>query len=347
MTPVYSNFNFTSMQSGVATLKLRLEKLQYQISTGRIDKPAVAAGARSGPLFTLRQDATALQAYRDNIATSRTLLQSADLAFEKLSGTADEVKTALLQFASGTISKSQLGSAARRMLESFTDNFETNGGITNPLAGQSARATPLLRYYSTPPGSAQSNYQGSFLATFGFSIDDLQAQALSQSQISSFVDSIRTGYESPQSWEQLWLAGPVASLDVPVSTSWKVKSPTVVSEDGIKSTASVLVNLAEMANVQLTDQAFQGVVSDLIKSIGVAAQGIIETRAGIGAQLSKLNQLDESYQKKQTGIDVALSSLEGVDQYAAVTEVNALQSQLEISYKITSQMQNLFLANFI
>lgn len=347
MSAIYSNISFRSMQSGIQAMKSRLEKLQHEITTGRQSAPAIKLGGQSGPLFAMRQQATTVQAYRDNITASQLALRNADLSLADVSKSADEAQTLILQFRSGTLTKDQLGEAVGRLLETFSDAFAQGTGGLNPLSGQSGRLAPISPYFSNPPSIAQADYHSAFLANFGFAIDDPLASTLTGAQLASFAEGIKAGYSDPLIWEQTWLAGPVASLEVPVSSSWRASSPTVASIDGVKGLAASLVNLVELSSADVSDEAFGTAVETVTAQLGVAAKSLQDSRARIGWQQAKLIALDETYQTRQSRIDAALSSLEGIDQYAAVSELNDLKSQLEISYTITSKLQDLFLARYI
>jgi flagellar hook-associated protein 3 FlgL len=347
MTTIYSNLSYRAMQSGIPTLKLRMEKLQAEISAGRVSTPAMTLGSKSAPLFSLRQEFTLTQAYRDNVAAAKMTLSSAGIVFENLGNEAQKIRSRLSEFLSGITAREEVGTEARRILRHLNDTAGLGGGFANPLSGQSGLARPFQPYYAQPISNAQTDYQNAFSSTFGFGLDDAQAQELNKTQVENFAQRIVTSYASEQTWEQLWLAGPIISLDIAVSGEKKMRSPTAASVDGLRTFAATLVNLAELADSQLSAEAFAGAVASASSSLGKAEKSFIDTQSEIGRQISRLNDLDDRYKARQSHIEQALAKLEVVDQYVAITELNDLKSQLEVSYTITARVNNLFLFKYI
>jgi flagellar hook-associated protein 3 FlgL len=84
--------------------------------------------------------------------------------------------------------------------------------------------------------------------------------------------------------------------------------------------------------MQTTTQAITETTSEQT-TLGLAQQRTNAATTRIGAQQKILNE--------------SVLDLESVDPYEAATRVNALMSQIETSYALTVQLQNLSLLNYL
>ncbi len=96
------------------------------------------------------------------------------------------------------------------------------------------------------------------------------------------------------------------------------------------------------------DSAAFFATSDL--ALDSLVQGMTSARAVVGALGIKqqvLEQVDGKHEQIGTFLNQSISDIQDADPYKAVTDLQYLDNQLEASYKVTAQLKNLTLANYI
>ena len=95
-------------------------------------------------------------------------------------------------------------------------------------------------------------------------------------------------------------------------------------------------NPADVANVNQAQQLLTGAVT-----------GLQQLTATIGMRQSQLSDLQQAHQSSLALAQGSIGDIEKADPATVITQLNALQTQLQASYQTISVLQNLTLANFM
>ncbi len=105
--------------------------------------------------------------------------------------------------------------------------------------------------------------------------------------------------------------------------------------------------VADMGIDTLRDDAYEAVLDKAIAIIGQAIGDITQIRADLGTSQERIANANTRAEAQLKVMKEHITSLEAVDPYEAMSNVNALMTQIETAYSLTARLQNLSLINYI
>ena len=322
----------------------RLASAQVEAATGRHHDVGLALGTRIGSDIHWRNrlDALAKLADRVELAGTRAdLTQSTLDAVAKLGSSFMEILTGARGSGSG---QSTASSAAKSALQTLADLMNVTYDGEFVFGGINSTSPPISNYAGGP---AEVAVNGTFLAAFGFLPTDPAAATITGPAMKSFLDGpFATLFASP-AWESGWSAAGSDGVKTRLGPGLAVDASTTPARAGIAALAEALTMAFALGEGNLGQPAFEAIVDKALSLVATAQQSLGTEQTRMGLAQEQMTSALHRY-RVQTGILTRnVAGLEGVDPYEAASRVNALMSQLEISYTLTGKLSGLSLVNFI
>jgi flagellar hook-associated protein 3 FlgL len=134
-----------------------------------------------------------------------------------------------------------------------------------------------------------------------------------------------------------------AQVDDHLNVSYGITADNPAFEQVVR-VLNFLANSGTLSSTSATDVAN---VNTAEQTLNTAVTSLQQLTAQIGQNQSELNGVQTAHQQSLTLAQSSIADIENVDPATAITQLNALQTQMQASYQTISLLQNLTLANYI
>jgi flagellar hook-associated protein 3 FlgL len=325
-----------SQTNRLKDLNATLADLERQISSGKkFDTLAGFGGVTAQNVQRVRMDRSRVQTYLDNISTVNTRLnamsQAMTSARNSVKQVIDGIVTALHDSSEDVATLSTLAKGALKFVQ---DLANLNVGGRYLFAGSDTTSAPFI-----DDAQLNANYQAevtSWLngtnstAQFSANVDAFSATAL--------------GFNS-----SLSSSGTVA---VRIDQSTEVDYTVKADEDGFQELVRAL---GLMANLKVpnpnVDVPTTADLDDMLgRVLAIARAGVAQidlAQTDLGTKSGFINAVMESHEQDAAMLDGLIGDTENADMTDAIAKIQALQTQLQSSYEVTSIISRLSLVNFL
>ncbi len=337
----------TALKLQVQTGQLALTRAQTEASTGQYADFGLALGGRTSNAVSLSNNVGQLQTILDSNSLVNTRLSSAQDALGQISDNAQTALDALLGIT---------GSSGASQVQIVQNTVKSAFGAVTGAANQSAggeflfgginTSVPPLDDYFAAGSPAKAAFDASFQSQFGFAVDDPAVSGITGAQMNAFIDQLSSEYAGAD-WQANWSKASDTTLSARINTNEVISTSTTTNSRGFRSLALGSVLGMELLGRNLSAEA-QGVVARrATTAIGDAISAIDADRSTLGVAQSRVTRANTSLKNQIDLVNTQMNDLEGVDPYEAATRVNALKTQLETSYALTSRLSQLSLLNYL
>lgn len=332
------------MRSTVMTTQNRLASAQAEATSGRHHDVGLALGKEIGSDIRWRThlDALAKLADRVELAGNRAdLTQSTLDAVEKLGASFMETLAGARGAAAG---QSLASAAAKSALLALTGLMNVTYDGEFVFGGINSASPPISKYEGGP---AEASVNDAFFAAFGFLPADAATATITGPAMKSFLDGPLAALFTSPAWGDDWSAAASEGVTTRLGAGLVVDASTTPAKAGIAALAEALTMAFALGEGNLGQPAFEAVVDKALSLVALAQQSIGNERARVGLAQEQMTSALDRYQVRTAILTRNVAALEGVDPYEAASRVNALMSQLEVSYTLTGKLMGLSLVNFI
>lgn len=326
-----------------ASIKNRLDRITQQVATGLVSQTYGGLGGTAQLSLDLRPQLARVDVFGQNItsATTRTDVSSQVL---------DQLQQIASTFFSGTIGMTgqtsqeidTMASQASAALSQVRGLINTKVGDTYLFAGQDSANEPL------PATNFDAFVQSIKTAAGGLAVAGGAATAAATlaaaMATSPFSASLGTSRQTVS-----------VGFGVSASVGIVAGQDTFVSQTGANTTGSyvrdLIRSLATIASLNSRQTSlgasFTALVDDTRTSLGQQIAVINNENAGLGESKQLLGMNQRALTDTQQALTLQISDVENVDAAATAASLSETQTQLQISYKLISSMQNLSLVHFL
>lgn len=352
----------------------QLDTLTEQVSTGLVSQTYAGLGGEASVSLDLNPQINALQTYRDNInqATgSMQVTQTAMTQIQQIAATfADDIPNLNGLDSSEVDSVAAQANAALQQVASL---LNTQDGSNYVFAGQDTSTPPV------PSGDSilSSNFYAQInLAVAGLSANGASATiaatvgiASSNNTPTSPTDTSPTDTspfsaylsQPPPGQPGSTMSAPVVQTGEggTVQTGLLASANSVAISPGTTTTPPTstgsymrdlmmsLATLGSLSSSQINDPGFAA----LVQSTGTTLNGVVNTMAVdvgvLGNTQSNLTTTQTQLSDTATALTQQLSSVQDVDMASTLSQLTAMQTQLQASYRLISGATSLSLVNYL
>lgn len=328
-------------------LSMKLALAQKESSTGRHADVGVTLGYLTQRAVSLRQDLDRLGTFKDtnSVAASRLSLSQA-----QLDGLADAAQGFLTTLMAARSSASGAGTAitdAKAKLTSFTAALNTTVNGAHLFAGVNTDVKPITDYFGTPTSAGRQAVADAFNTEFGVAQSTAGVENITGAQMSTFLDGAFAGLFDSADWTSTWSSASDQNITSRISTNERIETSTNANDKAFRSLASAYTMIADLGIQDLSPDAYQAVINKAIDVVGQAIGDLTAVRASLGTSQERIKDANTRIDIQVTLMKEHIGTLEGVDPYEAQVKVNALLTQIETAYALTSRLTNLSLIKHI
>lgn len=347
MSYISSQSITASMRTSLLQLQKQLNKAETEVSTGHRQDIGIELGAETGQVLSLSQTYDHLQALSTSNNVTSTRLNATDSVLGNIQSLVSKFSSALVQAQGDTSVATTLKQTAQEDLSALVASLNTSIGGQFIFAGINSSARPVTDYQSTPPSPAKQAFDTAFQARFGFSASSSQAATISAADMQTFLDTDLAGQFSDPGWGTLWSQASSTPLSAQVAPDLHVTTSVSANETAFRQLAQALTMVSEFGGTNLGAGASQAVITSATRLVNQALNGLTALQSGVGVTQASITQANDTLSAQMATLNTSLNSMEGVDSYTLSSTISSLQTQIEASYQLTSQLQKLSLVSYL
>ena len=341
-----STYGATSaLRALVAKNKAEMLKAQQEATTGTVFDVGLSLGSKSGQTVSLRKEYDRLSVLTD----MNKLVQQRMNATQNAAGTIIENTQNFLGDLTGANntaeSASTIAKSAKSILNSVTGLLNTSYNGEYIFAGVNTDVKPVADY--TEGSAAQTAVRQAFQTHFGFSIDDPQVANITGDEMKAFLEGDFADEFNDANWAANWSDASDTVIKSRISPTETADTSISANADGFRKTIMSAVMVAEFSTIGLNSSAFEALTHQAMQTTTTAITETTSEQTTLGLAQSRTEAATTRISAQQKILNQSVLNLEEVDPYEAATRVNALKTQIETSYSLTVQLQNMSLLNYL
>lgn len=343
-----------STQAIANATRLSLVKLQselargsQELSSGRHADVGLAIGARAGRSVELRTELARIGTILDTNGLVASRLDTVQAGLGNVRGSAEEFFGTLIALRDNPASLGVATQQASVNLRALIGTLNVNLAGQYLFAGINTDVAPLMDYHADgAPGRAAA--QGAFAAHFGFAPTDPAAAALTRADIESFAETTFAALFDDPSWGALFSTASDRPIESRISTNETLASSVSANERAVRDLFMAYAFLGDVVQGSaLPADAVQASIERAISLVGDALPQISALQARIGVVQNRVADASERMTIQRDILTRQITGLENVDPFETATRVNALMSQIEVSYSVTARIRAMSLIRYL
>lgn len=317
----------------LADLRQQMDNLSRQVTTGQISDTYSGLGTSAEPLLNLNSQQPLLQSYQNNIATVSNTMTLMNNALTNISDVGNQLVTAIqTQLQNSPTNLLNVQQMAKQGLQTVEAMINQNNNGKYLFAGSDS-GTPPFTDNSTLNSNIQ-NQATSWLATgdtatYNNTVNGFSATNLGLSAGLAASGNVTTQIGDNQTVDYTIKANQPGFQDI-------IRALTIVANTPYPSNADVA-----------TPADFQSVMNNALTTAQKGVQEINNTTQQLAGKFDLVNAAKTTNTSDLTLVQNQISTLENADTTTAISEMQALQTQLTASYQVTNMVSKLSLVNFI
>lgn len=319
---------------------------QREAQTGRVADTGLAIGVRTAKTVSLSRDIQRLESITGSNTLVSSRLTATQNSLDQMSEAASTFLTALTSASSGDANPETTRQAAVSMLQALTGIVNSSFNGEHIFAGINTDVVPLDDYLAT--GSpAKAAFDAAFLAEFGFAQTDPAANGITAAEMKTFLDGAVNDQFLGAGWQANWSSATDQGITTRIALNETAESSVTANIEGIRKLAMAATAVTDLFRGPLNDNTLTSIADEALKMVGEAMGDLAQTQAKTGFTEQRIANATERVSMQTDLFKTFLQDLEGVDPYEASTRVNALISQIEVSYALTARIQQLSLTRLL
>jgi flagellar hook-associated protein 3 FlgL len=345
--------------AGSYALDYQLQSMQSQLSTvtgeiasGMQANPTAALGTNAALLYQLNAQENQETTLQTTITTASNTLDTAQTVLSSIASTAQTVSNAaLLASTPGTDPDETYGVLAQQAssaISSVLGQLNTSSAGGSIFAGDSAAAP--MRSPDAPDGP---------MAAIQTTLNNAVASAggsLTSSNVSTLLDGLSSMFSDSNSTPSLNYTGAfyVGSTDgkpttVLTGTNQQLQFTAAANQPAFRNLLQGLsmLSMLNAPSSQLDNTAKAALVTQASSLLGTAQNELTDVQGSLGAVQSQLQNAADQQQAVASATQQQIAGYEQTNTDADSTTLSSLQTQIQASYDITSQISQLSLVHYM
>lgn len=163
----------------------------------------------------------------------------------------------------------------------------------------------------------------------------------------SFLDNQFAALFQGTNWTSDWSSASSQTLTSQIAPNQAADTSVSANEPAFQQLAQAYTMVADLGGQNLSPGAYQALVATAQKVLTSGISKLTDVQAGIGVAQSSLTDASSQMSLQMNILSTQISNLEGINTYDVSTRVTELQTQIETSYSLTSQLTQLSLVKFL
>lgn len=318
-----------------AQIKKTLTTLSEEMTTGVKSDLGKAVNGDFRALTSIDNSLARLDAYSQNISIADVYASSMQSGLEVIQNKVSSSGTALLA-ASSDLSSSSFDSS----VETASQSFEAIISVLNTkISGRYVFSGTAST--TQPMASSEEILSALGAAVSGFT---------SAEDIISAVDSWFSAAKGEGGFMDVAYSGSTTQVSgLMISDNQRVTLPATAADDALRETLKGFAVSALVANDLVpSDDALRRSLIQSSSTILLSADSALSGVMGsVGSVQETISAVKTENENEKTSLALARTDLIGIDEYETATALEAVQTQLETLYTLTSRLAGLSLADYL
>lgn len=319
------------LSSNAEAVNLKLQQVGEQISSGLVSTTYAGLGGGALTSLDLRPQLAHNDALSNGITAATAQMGVTQAVMTQIGALAQGVFTNLTANTgngTGAIGIDAIASQARDAFNGIVALLNTRGGDSYIFAGQDSANPPVgstAGFVAGVTSAVQS------LGTAGTPLAATEAASLGASTATVF--SSAPGQSTPQSVQTG--QGAPAAYGVSAGTPY------------MRQMMQSLATIGALTTAQTKAAGYPSFVQDALRQLGSASTALTADQGTLGERQTALTATQTAFTSTKISLTTQLSSVEDADVVSLATTQSLLQTQLQTSYKLIANMQNLSLVSYL
>ncbi len=336
----------TALRQSILSEQTGLAQAQQEVSTGVYADVGLALGADAGQDIDLRSQESQLQTFTTTNNLAATNLSSIQNVLTDFQTTAKNMLTNLVGVSSQNGAGPSLQAQAQSALQDLISGLNTDASGDYLFAGTNSSVAPIIDY-NAAGSKNQTAVNSAFSSFFGFSQTDPGVANITASQMQSFLGGQFSSLFQGTNWTTDWSSASDTPTTSEISPSQTVDTSVSANNPAFQDLAQAYTMLANVGTQNLSNSALQTVVTNAEDLLNTGLTALTNVQAGVGIAQNDITSANNQMSVQMNVLNTQIGNLEGVNPYDASTEVTNLQTQIETSYELTSQLSQLSLVKYL
>ncbi len=327
-------------RTGAARLQGELADATREIATLRHADVGATLGGGVAETFGLRRSRAVLAALTQSNGAASLRLDASQSALKAIQSDADAMLKELAGLPADKRAAAIASTSAAR-LATLTSVLNTGVGGQFVFGGTDTGTAPLTAYEGNPTSVAKAAVQDALAAAFGGGTASATA-----SQMTAFLDNLHASLFSETGWSR-WSGASNRPLDSRIALTETATTSASANAAPLRDLAMAYVIGTGIGLSTFPAEAQAAAAERMSDLLGSASRGLVQMQADLGVSQSRIAEANARMEKQTALLDSRLNALEGVDPVEAKSRVDALTTQIQMSYGLTSQLRSLSLINYV
>ncbi len=323
----------TAQSQRLADLRQQMDDLSRQVTTGQIADTYSGLGTNAQPLLVLNNQQPLLQTYQNNITSVSNTMTLMNNALTNISDVGNQLVTAIqTQLQNSPANIQNIQQIAQQGLQTVEAMINQNNNGQYLFAGSDNSSPPF-----TDDSTLNSNFKNqinNWLATGDTATLFNTTDGLSGASLGLSAGLAASGNVTTQ-----------------IGDNQNVDYTIKADQPGFQNIIRALTLVANTPYPAGADVATATQFSDVMNHALTTAQAGVAQVNGTTQELAgKFNLVKAAQTNNSSDLSLVqnqISTLTGADTTTAISEMQALQTQLTASYQVTNMVSKLSLVNFI
>jgi flagellar hook-associated protein 3 FlgL len=275
-----------------------------------------------------------------------TRLSATQSTLSSLQTSAQNLLNSLLEGSGSNSNASTIQASGQNDLQGLITslNSSLNGDYT--FAGTNTGTQPITDYYAT--GAANKTaVDNAFQAAFGMSQTSSGVSTISGANMQNFLDTQFAPLFQGTNWSTNWSSASSQTLTNQISQSQTASTSVSANNPAFQQLAQAYTMVANLGTQNLSSSAYQAVSSTAQSLLTSAISNLTDLQANVGMVQTDVTNANNQMSVQSNILSTQISNLESVNTYEVSTRITDLQTQIETSYALTSQLAQLSLVKFL
>ncbi len=334
------------LRSTVLKAQERLIGANKEMTTARFADIGLSIGARTGLTVGVRAQYDRIEGLLDTNGLVSQRLDVTQEAMGSMLSVAQDFMATLLAVRNGEKGADVLVTEAKHALQSMIGAANTSVGGQYVFAGINTQQQPVTDYFGNPAPANKTAVDTAFAAAFPTATYPTAADIPAADLTTFLQGAFATQFADP-AWGTNWSSASNRDLTARISTNEVMTVSTNANEPFMRDLAKVYTMIVGLPTADLSQNTYEALVGEALKTVSDAVQGLIKTQAQLGSAQARISTATDRLSTQRDILAKQVNGLEGVDPYEAKLRVDQLTTQIETSYALTARFQSLSILNYI
>jgi flagellar hook-associated protein 3 FlgL len=332
-------------RSGVARLQTDLATATAEIASGRHADLGLALGTGVGRSLGLRQSGAEIAALKDANGVAALRLSASQSALSQIQKDADAMSASLIGLPSGDRAAAAEITAASA-LDALAAGLNASAGGQSLFGGINTAEGPLA------PGAAgaiKAAVAAVFQTSFGVAPGSAGAAAITGQQMKDFLSDTGpvAALFSDAAWQTDVSRASSRTQTTQISLSESVTTSVSANGAPFRAVAMAYAIASATGLTGLSADAQDAATDRVLGLLSTGSSGLVALQADLGRVQAKVTAANTRLDSQAKLLNDEIGRLEAVDPAEAKSRVDALTTQVQMSYALTAQLRQLSLVSFI